>query len=257
MTEQAEELETEEVEITEEAQVESPETVETTEEAAEQKQSKSQNAKQRLRRKLSESNAVNEELRKTNTELLEKFSALEQKVESVVNPPAARPERVNFETEEEYEDALYDWRTPEAVEQPVSSDPKPDSDPVDPISTEARENWHDQIDAASDKYEDFDDVISNKDLVMTDAMAIAVMESPQGGEVAYFLGKNPAEAERISKLSATAQVREIDKIETKFQSTTSSAPEPIQPTKGGDSPVKDVSKMSMAEYAAHRNSQGA
>jgi hypothetical protein len=48
-------------------------------------------------------------------------------------------------------------------------------------------------------------------------------------------------------------VKEIDKLGNKFQSNTSSAPSPIVPTAGADSPVADLSKMSMRDYAAYMN----
>ena len=251
MTEQAEELEVE-VENTEEAQLESP-AENDIEETEEQRQSKSQNAKQRLRRKLRESEEEKQRLRE---EFNEKISALEQKVDSVINPPAARPERVNFDTEEDYEDALYEWRTPKAATNEMPEQKPAPTEKKDLLPPEVRKNWNKQFDAGVDKYDDFEEkVYSIPNEAMTDTMTFAITESETGGEVAYFLGKNPSEAARISKLSMASQVREIDKLTNKFKKSTSSAPDPIAPTKGNESGIKDISKMSPDEYKEHRRKQ--
>lgn len=220
----------------------------------EPKKSRNQNAKARLRRKLNESEQRAQQMADLLTKQTEKFTALETKLDSVINPPAARPDRVDFETEENYEDALYDWRQPaKAKEKPT---PAQQAAPAqkDFATAEARDHWLDQVDLAKDKYSDFDEKVRSipfKD--MTEVMTMSIMESDRAGEIAYFFGNNLPEAERISKLSLAAQVKEIDKLGNKFQSNTSSAPAPIVPTAGADSPIADLSKMSMKDYAVYMN----
>lgn len=216
--------------------------------------SRNQNAKARLRRKLSESEHRNQQIAEMLSKQDEKFTALETKLDSVINPPAARPDRVDFETEEDYEDALYDWRSPAIAEKKAVSTYQEPPSQKDFAPVDVRENWLDQIELAKDKYNDFEKklaAIPRTD--MTDVMTLSIMESDQAGEIAYFLGDNLPEAERISRLSFAGQVREIDKLGNKFQSNTSSAPAPIVPTTGADAPVTDVSKMSMKDYAAYMN----
>jgi hypothetical protein len=65
-------------------------------------------------------------------------------------------------------------------------------------------------------------------------MAETIKASDLGPDLAYWLGSNPKEAERISRLSPLLQAREIGKIEAKLgsepvQKKTTSAPEPIRP----------------------------
>lgn len=216
--------------------------------------SRNQNAKARLRRKLGEAEQRNQQMVDLLTKQDEKFTALETKLDSVINPPAARPDRVDFETEEDYEDALYDWRAPVKAEQKAGSISKELPAQKDFAPVDVRENWLDQVELAKDKYSDFDKkVASIPHENMTDVMTMSVMESDRAGEIAYFLGGNLPEAERISKLSLAGQVREIEKLGNKFQSNTSSAPTPIVPTTGADAPKTDISKMSMKEYAAYMN----
>lgn len=219
-------------------------------------QSRNQNAKARLKRKLGEAEQRNQHMADLLAKQDEKFTALETKLDSVINPPAARPDRVDFETEEDYEDALYDWR------QPVKAETK--TDPTDQLPVgqkdfapvDVRENWLDQIALAKDKHDDFEEKLALiPQTSMTDVMTLSIMESNQAGEIAYFLGGNLPEAERISKMSLAGQIRELDKLGNKFQSNTSSAPAPIVPTTGEDAPLTDVSKMSMKEYAVYMNNK--
>jgi hypothetical protein len=65
-------------------------------------------------------------------------------------------------------------------------------------------------------------------------MAETIRSSDIGPELAYYLGTNPKDAERISRLAPLAQAKEIGKIEAKLASDppmkrTTSAPAPISP----------------------------
>ena len=87
---------------------------------------------------------------------------------------------------------------------------------------------------ARTKYEDFEQVAYNPNLRVTDVMAETIKASDIGPDLAYWLGSNPKEADRISRLSPLLQAREIGKIEAKLsaeppQKKTTSAPEPIRP----------------------------
>jgi len=216
--------------------------------------SRNQNSKARLRRKLNESEQRNQQIADQLVKQSEQFTALETKLDSVINPPAMRPDRIDFDTEEDYEDALYDWRQP-VKKEPIANAPTQESAPPQRyVPEDIRENWLDQIDLAKEKYNDFDKKLKSIPAEnMTDAMTMAIMESNDAGEIAYFLGNNLPEAQRIAQLSFSAQVREIDKLGNKFQSETSKAPAPIVPTTGSDAPPGDISKMSMKDYAAYMN----
>jgi hypothetical protein len=65
-------------------------------------------------------------------------------------------------------------------------------------------------------------------------MAQAVRASDIGPEIAYWLGSNVKEADRIARLDPVLQAKEIGRIEAKLASDppvkrTSSAPAPIRP----------------------------
>ena len=84
------------------------------------------------------------------------------------------------------------------------------------------------------QYDDFEQVAYNPQLRVTDVMAETIKASDMGPDLAYWLGTNPKEADRISRLAPLLQAREIGKIEAKLGSNplvkpTTSAPTPISP----------------------------
>jgi len=96
------------------------------------------------------------------------------------------------------------------------------------------EAYHDREEDARGKYDDFEQVAYNPNLRITTVMAETIQTSDVGPDVAYYLGSNPKEADRISRLPPILQAKEIGKIEATLVSNppvkkSSSAPTPISP----------------------------
>lgn len=86
-----------------------------------------------------------------------------------------------------------------------------------------------------DKYDDFDQVAYNPNIVITPTMAESIYLSEIGPEIAYYLGSNPQESARISKLTAIAQAKEVGKLEAKLIATP-----PVKNTTNATTPIKPV-----------------
>ena len=71
---------------------------------------------------------------------------------------------------------------------------------------------NDEFDKASDKYDDFDDVVRGEDIPFTPHVRDALLLVENPAEVAYRLGKNKSELERISRLHPLDQAREVNKL---------------------------------------------
>jgi hypothetical protein len=71
---------------------------------------------------------------------------------------------------------------------------------------------NDEFDKASDKYDDFDDVVRESDAPFTDHVRDALLLVENPADVAYQLGKNRSELERISQLHPLDQAREVNKL---------------------------------------------
>ena len=123
------------------------------------------------------------------------------------------------------------------------------------------ESYHEREEEARGKYDDFEQVAYNPKLTITGVMAETIQSSDVGPEIAYYLGSNPKDADRISKLTPLAQAKEIGKIEAKLASDppvrrTTSAPAPISPVtaRTSGSPAYDttdprsIKTMSASEW---------
>ena len=138
--------------------------------------------------------------------------------------PAELPPADQFETPEAYAEALAEKRAQELIQQREAAKRQ----------AEIMEQYHDKEEEVRGKYDDFDQVAYNPNLPITDVMAETIRASDIGPELAYHLGSNPKEAERIARLSPFLQAKEIGKIEAKLaaeppQKKISSAPAPISP----------------------------
>ena len=96
------------------------------------------------------------------------------------------------------------------------------------------ESYHEREEEARSKYDDFEQVAYNPKLSITNVMAETIQSSDIGPELAYYLGSNPKDADRIARLTPLGQAKEIGKIEAKLAAEppmkrTTSAPAPISP----------------------------
>ena len=123
--------------------------------------------------------------------------------------------------------------------------------------------YHDREEDARGKYDDFEQVAYNPNLRITTVMAETIQTSDVGPDVAYYLGSNPKEADRISRLSPILQAKEIGKIEATLVSNppvkkSSSAPTPISPVtaRSSGAPAYDttdprsIKSMTTSEWIA-------
>ena len=98
--------------------------------------------------------------------------------------------------------------------------------------------WEDKIEAAEEKYADFNQVVAGNLEPGKHPVVDSIMEAENGPDIAYYLLKNPAEMQRINGLSIRSQVREIGRLEAKLLAepvkpkTPSRAPAPITPLSG-------------------------
>jgi hypothetical protein len=130
--------------------------------------------------------------------------------------------------------------------------------------------WDSKLKVAKAEYSDFDEVLQDaQDIPITQTMAQAIKSSEIGADLAYFLGKDPDYAIRISKMDPISAARELGRIESYIEydkankkpaakPAVSKAPSPIKPVKSSTTPgSKSLEDMTPAEYMAYRNKQDA
>jgi hypothetical protein len=167
--------------------------------------------------------------------------------------PVAPPTDPNdFESAQQYAEVLAEQKAQELLAKREAARQQ----------AEIVEAYKDREEEAREKYEDFEQVAYNPNLPVTDHMAQAIQASDIGPEVIYYLGSNPKEAGRISRLPPILQAKEIGKIEANLASNppvkkTSTAPAPLAPvtaTRSSSSPKRDttdprsVKEMSTSEW---------
>jgi hypothetical protein len=97
------------------------------------------------------------------------------------------------------------------------------------------EVWNDRLEATKKELPDYQDMIESSDVMVSDQVRDALLESDAGPRILYHLAENPDYAEKLSKMTVISALREIGKLEARFEKTEtkpvvrSKAPAPINP----------------------------
>jgi hypothetical protein len=172
------------------------------------------------------------------------------------------PARDKFGSDEEYVSALTDYM----VERKLTGIKQELAQQSTQSQTQA--GWVSKINQARADYADYDAAMEDaQDIPVSESMREAIQSSDLGGDIAYYLAKNPAEAERINSLSPYAAAREIGRIESyvEYEKTqkakkppVSKAPAPIKPVHSSTSTAtKSLEDMTPGEYSAYMNKREA
>lgn len=195
-----------------------------------------------------------EEALREKQKLEEELKLYKNKNDSTSKTTSDEINPLDFDTYEEYEEAV------KKATEPKQTEEKEEAPITDESFTSAMRKLDDNFDDAREKYKDFDNAIKNPNIPITRDMVIALSELEDAGDVAYYLATNENEAKRIAGLSAYKQAIELGKLETKLKlkptKKTSQAPDPIDPVKPtGDATKTDPSKMSYREFEMMRNKE--
>jgi len=197
--------------------------------ASEQKKEKSDVQKRidTLTRRRYELEGRNEELEYELARMKRRLAAIEggeQEQKPAAQPAAVDPEkpnRDNFTTYEDWVEAVSLYNAKKALRE---RDEEAQRQQATVQQTTIVENWNKSLEVARSKYEDFDTVVGT-DLKIPQVAFNAIVDSPVGTDVAYFLGTHPEVAAGLAKLSPVACVRAIGRIEAQFE-VKQSAPAP-------------------------------
>ena len=174
--------------------------------------------------------------------------------------PSQAPKLEQYNSIEEYLDALADHKASQKFDHLAKErEAKESQTRQQQEVAKLHESYTKQTEQARQAYGDFDDVVQDPDLPISQAMAEAIMRSTNGADVAYYLGKNPDQAARIASLDPFSAAVEIGRIAATIvrpqPRKTSNAPPPIQPVGARATPVTDPDKMSADEWIKWRNGQ--
>ena len=215
---------------------------------AEAKQDGERKQNPKLERRFSEITKQREEARKEAQQEREARQALEARLAALekqgqpqkANPVDEKPQPSQFSDAFEYAEALAEY----TADQRIANMKREEAEAK---QAEERQKvisqWTSKVQAAKASLPDFDDIVASSDVVVNDDIRDAILESDVGPQILYHLAENDEIAKKITGLSPKAALREIGKLEARFEAkpeaekpapiVRSKAPAPIQPIRGG------------------------
>jgi hypothetical protein len=213
----------------------------------EKEQEEKPKANPKLERRFSEITKQREEARKEAQQ--EARQALEARLAALERQPAPQAPKVDEEPQPsqfndafEYAKALAEYTADKRIGEMRKQDAE---------AKEAQERqkvidqWANKVQQAKAVLPDFDDIVASSDVVVNDDIRDAILESDVGPQILYHLAENEDVAKKIAGLSAKQALREIGKLEARFEAketapetkpvVRSKAPAPIQPLRGSSS----------------------
>lgn len=229
-------------------QTEPTEEVERSEpEIEEKEQEEKPKANPKLERRFSEITKQREEARKEAQRERDAREALEARLavlekQSVPTPKVdEEPQPSQFNDAFEYAKALAEYTADKRIEEMKRQESEAK---VAQERQKVIETWAQKVQQAKATLPDFDDIVASSDVVVNDDIRDAILESDVGPQILYHLAENDDVAKKIASLSAKQALREIGKLEARFEAketkpeptvVRSKAPQPIQPIKGSNS----------------------
>jgi hypothetical protein len=199
------------------------------EEETEAKPTEERKQNPKLEKRFSDITKQREEARKEAQREREARENLEKEVAALrqqtqpqqVKSPDAKPQPSQFSDAFEYAEALAEWSTEQAL---VKRDQEERDRRVDAERQKVIQTWATKVAAAKSEMPDFDDMVASSDVVVPDHIRDAILESDAGPRILYELADNAELAKKITAMSANAALREIGKLEARFERKTEAAP---------------------------------
>jgi chromosome segregation ATPase len=226
----------------------------------------------KLEKRFSELTKQREQLRKEAEDERGKREQLEARLKALESQAAPKeqnrdekPRPDQFVDAFEYAEALADWSAENAVMRARQEDVERK---IQEERNKVIETWNTRVETTKSDLPDFDEMVASSDVVVSDQVRDAILESDVGPRILYHLAENPEVADKISKASLITALREIGKLEARFErkepidvkpvAVKSKAPAPIKPlnaTSSEQAVITDTDKMTYAQYKAMRQAK--
>ncbi len=200
-----------------------------------------------------------DETRRENDELRARIKALETAAPAVQQED--KPKRINFASEDDYIEALTDWKAQKAV---INREQQQQQARFASEEAESSAKYMKTVDEAKSRYDDFSDIVGAARIAIPQHIAMAIKDSEIGGDLTYYLAKHQDEVKKLLEMNPVKAVKYIDRLERDLLADEKSdvveqvkpeakkrAPEPITPVKG-TSVSSDSSAKNFDEYRSRR-----
>jgi hypothetical protein len=236
-----------------------------------QTQDEPKKANPKLERRFSDLTKQREEARKEAqkereraAELEARLAALEKQNQPKAAPVDEEPQPSQFQDAFEYAKALAEYTADKRIQEMKKQEAE---EKAAAERQKVYETWGQKVQQAKAELPDFDEMVASSDVVVSDAIRDSILESDVGPKILYHLAENEDLARKIAGMSERAALREIGKLEARFEKqpepevkpvTRSKAPPPVQPLKTvagvADMPLDSDGKFygSYAQWKAMR-----
>jgi len=156
----------------------------------------------------------------------------------------AEPQPSQFTDAFEYARALAEWSTEQAL---VKRDREDANRRADEERQKVISTWATKVATAKAEMPDFDDMVASSSVVVGDHIRDAILESDVGPQILYHLAKEDDVAKRLTSMSPAQALREIGKLEARFEKQPETKPSnPVGKSKAPPpiSPIRGTGKMS-------------
>ncbi len=150
------------------------------------------------------------QLKEQNETLRKELEALKSKQPPPKEVP--RPKRIEYDTNEKFEDALLAW----GVENAKKESAVKDAEAANKNRFEKNiQNYAAQVEEVKELHDDWDEVV-NQDIFIGKEVQLAILEQENGAEVIYYLGRHPAYATKLGKMSPLSAVMEVGRLSARL-----------------------------------------
>jgi hypothetical protein len=202
----------------------------------------------KLERRFSEITKQREQARQEAQREREQREALEirlKELEAKVNPPAAQPEdELGEEPKPEMFNDMFEYARALAeytADKKLMERDKEEKARQAKAEQEAKfQAWADRVNAAKNELPDFDDMVQSSDVRVSDPVRDAIIESEHGPKILYWLAENTDFAKKLADMSVVSAVREIGKIEARFEKAKDPEPKPVVGKSKAPAPINPL-----------------
>jgi len=215
----------------------------------EAKKQDSEKSKDKLNKRFDKVTKRAQEAEAKARELEEKLKSYEARVNPQSEPEKVKaegkPQANQFNDAFEYAEALAEWSAENALKQRDAQDASRKAQEAEAKRIQA---WNQKIEQAKQEMPDFDQIVQSSDVIVSDEIKKAILESDVGPQVLYALASDEDFARKLTEMDSVKALKEIGKLEAKFEAkeekppkaekvkgivSGSKAPDPIRPLSGG------------------------
>lgn len=142
------------------------------------------------------------------------------------SPIGREPRADQFDDAFEYAKALAEWSAEKAL---YDRDQQEANRKIEEERSKVLKSWSEKLEKAKPNLADFDEVIESTQVVVSNEVRDAIIESDVGPEILYHLaGLDNEEAEKFQALPLSKALREIGKLEARFEKQESAQEEAVR-----------------------------